>query len=1318
MKRNKKFTFYGLTSLLVFLGMLVLVVTSTAVGVAQALLIVNKTYSFNYVYGGHTFKCYTFENDEHGAVDGVSISLDEDASSTTNTTLSIPGTVVDSSNSKSYTVRAISSGAFRYTKFKKFDLPLSIEQIGEEAFAYCQNLETFDMPYQISEIAPSTFLDCAKLTKVYFNDSEGHRTFENNNIKKIGNHAFDSCVLLQDFYCPAEVVYFGQSCFQNCQSLVNFYFPSAIMDGNVLTNPVTVEEYAFAYCTSLIFVYFETNVTEIDNYAFVDCNSALAMKYNGNSEPTFYKDGNIQTYWRRTNIATNITTNWPLEVKHPTIHSDPLYPCIRYTIESKVVDLDSADGRTPTVQVIKTADIPTGGYAVIYKFDLPSTTVEGCFDVSSGALTIPNTLDGKPVKIIRKSTFANNPTIKSVVFNENLVQICNNAFYNCPNIETLDFTQCQNLKEVSFYAFQNLSIENKKLKSLVLPNCLEYIGDGGFANFVEVNDFKLPNNIKAFADNAFYGLGKNLSEGTVDLILPKSLNDADAASANFKHFKSKGNFEHKNYTRWYAVGKYSFQDANCIRSVTMEDDPEHEDDNSYSCSFFSNAFRTTLGLLSFKASTNCKYLGKDLFKESTNLREVFLTTAKAESTTVQYPWCINEEDGKYGGTFFSGSFPEVVVYIDGVKAPRSMDSYTLSADASDIAVGHRWNAETSHSGLPYNNDIKNFIGKFGSSLLIRETVPTFKNVDFSGIVYYDPVTKTTVPQPVSLEKYNAGVISFAKTKTGQYSVARYFYGLDNGADIIDLTDIEDVSDSLNEIGPEAFAKAETFGSSEASNINLTSSPGSYFILPDTVTNISERAFFRKTTASSGNTLNGIYGVRVVTYKNSATGKYLDSNGTSELTYDELIAKFAAIDGQSAANRRGYCVLADGITSIGKCAFYNSIFDSVVLGSNITYMGAAVFYISAKFDNKNYYGRNTITSLSIGSNSLFEVASNQGLYYIGGDGSKKMLMYQANNISGTLTIEDGTKAIAFEGCADTKYTTITFPNSLTTIYGAALYGNIPLTTLDGVGSLRYIGAMENANRKASSPAWSDDGYEEVYDDSLLTIFGNTDYRAYPYQPRYDIESLYGAIANCRNLATLNFTEMAELRKIGRNAFDNDSSLENMAGTHQYTFSNYNAKTKTITPITNWENVSKGVLDLSYCTHLRSIDRAAFNNCSKIKYAIIPDNRGSATESPLFIGFDPETTYLDSTNGAIFNGSSTNILVSESALYAHHDYGKGHNAQNHYKANCFGSSNKVYYYVGSSSDIPGSDHTSLKYWAKVGNNYILINSADDARVYFGS
>ena len=237
-----------------------------------------------------------------------------------------------------------------------------------------------------------------------------------------------------------------------------------------------------------------------------------------------------QTHWRDFFIATNLTDSVPVDIDHPVIYPDDTYPCLRYTIENDVVPLDSAQGKA-TINVIDAAEIASEGeYAVIYKFDTPSVDVPGCFTVSTGALTIPETINGKKVKIIRSSAFANNPYIKSINFSENLVQICNRAFVNCENIESLNFTRCQKLKEVSYYAFYEYDYDNivynSKVTSLILPNCLEYIGGFAFSMFYKVNQFSLPENVKAIDDLAFFRLGFQIADnqGLVDLKLPKSLN--------------------------------------------------------------------------------------------------------------------------------------------------------------------------------------------------------------------------------------------------------------------------------------------------------------------------------------------------------------------------------------------------------------------------------------------------------------------------------------------------------------------------------------------------------------------------------------------------------------------------------------------------------------------------------------------------------------------------------------------------------------------------------------------------------------------------
>ena len=532
-KNKKKFSLFSSTTLL--LGSVLFVCASTIAPVFATYYDVNYDTFFIYeddVGGGviNTYKCYRIKGEGEQLVPGeVAIAWGEDTGNTP-TELEVPTTVTDSNNNP-FTVKAIAKAGFRYCDFENIILPNTIEQIESEAFAYCTKLTTIGIPYLVDKIYPSTFLDCRALTSVRYLDSSGNTAFGNDKITEIGDHAFDSCVLLRDFYSPKNCTYFGESSFKNCRSLVNFYFPSEITEGGATKNPITIRSFAFADCKSLIFVYFETNVAEVDNYAFVDCHADLHIKYNGTSIPSYTKEGDIQSHWRDQFIADNLTTPIPVDVNHPTIYSDDNYPCLRYTIENKAVKLDSADDRPTSVYVIPESEVGEGKeYAVIYKFDTPSENIAGCFNPATGALTIPDTVNGKTVKIIKESAFANNTYIKSVKFNKNLVQICNRAFYNCLNIESLDFTECKKLKEVSYWVFHDhvASSINTKVSSLILPDCLEYIGGYAFGDFHEVNELHLPSNLKAIDDLAFYRLGYNMKNSgktpNVNVVLPKSDN--------------------------------------------------------------------------------------------------------------------------------------------------------------------------------------------------------------------------------------------------------------------------------------------------------------------------------------------------------------------------------------------------------------------------------------------------------------------------------------------------------------------------------------------------------------------------------------------------------------------------------------------------------------------------------------------------------------------------------------------------------------------------------------------------------------------------
>ena len=1332
MDYKKKTLIAAITSAVITAAALFLTI-STIIPVIAAIH-VNEEDMFIAKIGDYHYRCYKLKDDNDDPVSGVAIAWNEDADSTPSS-LTIPETV--SYSGAEYTIKGIAKAGFRYCDFESITLPNTIEIIKEEAFAYCQNLEQFKMPYLVEKIEPSTFLDCRALECVKYLDADGNDSLENEKITRIEDHAFDSCVSLKTFTAPTNLVYLGESCFQKCCLLPAFFFPKAIIPAGQSkpTNKITVRSYAFADCSELLSLYFETNMEEIDDYAFVDCSANLTIRYTGTSIPSYKKNNVKQNHWRDRNIASNLTSLIDVIINHAEINTDPLHRCLHYSVVSTPSKLDSAAGDSHCqITIVDSSDGDANGkYAVINAFETPLETVDGCFDVDTGTLTIPETIDGYPVRVIDLLAFACNLDIINVVFSANLKQIRHHAFYKSTNIKHLYFDNCENLKEVSYFAFQDQTFTNTEMEELLLPDCLEFVGDYSFANFVNVNNFHMSTSMRAIADLAFYFMGNNIApeDANVDLVLPKTLNDADAEKAYFKHQK-KGNYSHTNYDRWYAIGKYAFEGAKCLSTAVMQidDNPDHAGvESTYATSMFSNAFKDCASLLRFKSSGNLKYVGKDAFKGCTSLKEVFLSTTKAEVAEEEYPWCIDEDTGTYGGTLFFGACPELVCYLDGDGAPRLLDSYHKDEEitgGNSFQLGAMWNAETGDS---YRNEVQ-AINNNTFEMQIRSRVPTYTGIDFANdIVYWNPKTKEIVPAPTRPEQYDAGVVSFVKTGTDEYTAARYYFsqGATNndgsGVDLVDLTAVPGISTTsihkLKVIGVSAFAKGTTL---TGENGNKKRAPGLYFILPESITRIEERAFYRRTpSAEQGN---GRFGARIITYRKESNGAILAADGTTEIAYsspDDFnpIMRAVEYNGSTAikdVNKRGYCVLPPNLTHLGHDAFYNHIFASIYISSNISFIGHGAFYTHPNTDTIQ---RATVTTITMASNTNF-TTSGGGIYYTGGGTSKKILVYQAADGGTSFTVADDTAAIGLQACANTKYQTITFNSELVTIYGSGFARNTSLTTVNTTPSVRYIGAMENI----IGSEWDDDEYSEIWDSSVNEHFDNTDYHDAAYDPRELIETQFGAFYNCTKLVTMDFTTMTKLTKIGWAAFYNCKAMKKMAGNTQYVYKEY--KNGSSTTITGRSANNENVLDLSNCTRLRSIDISAFGECNSIKFIHLPDTKQSGdTESNLHIGFDPETPRskddkFETYKGSIISDSkSIRILLKETASYASPDFGKAHNAPNHYASNCFGSKgNTIYYYIRVLADIPENSGSAIKYWTRVGGVYYLINNETDAKAFLNA
>ncbi|KRK63568.1 adhesion exoprotein [Companilactobacillus tucceti DSM 20183] len=174
----------------------------------------------------------------------------------------------------------------------------------------------------------------------------------------------------------------------------------------------------------------------------------------------------------------------------------------------------SADVAQPEAESISSSDpapspqeYTSGGFKWVKNDDdtsNSSVTLKG-LDPNNSTVTsvnVPSTvdIDGSTYNVtgIGSLAFFSNKSLTSVILNDGLTSIGDNAFAYCDNLNTVDFSKNNTLKTIGYAAFASDPIE-----SLVLPNTVESIGESAFANNSALETLTLPDSLQTIGDKAF-----------------------------------------------------------------------------------------------------------------------------------------------------------------------------------------------------------------------------------------------------------------------------------------------------------------------------------------------------------------------------------------------------------------------------------------------------------------------------------------------------------------------------------------------------------------------------------------------------------------------------------------------------------------------------------------------------------------------------------------------------------------------------------------------------------------------------------------------
>ncbi len=315
--------------------------------------------------------------------------------------------------------------------------------------------------YKVTSIEDDAFAGCNLLESVIIGL----------NVTAIGDRAFSECSSLKEITIGGKVECIGEQAFSRCVALNNVTF------GNSVT---TIGAKAFAGCSSLTFVAIGNGVTSMGTSVFANC-SALEKVVMGDALTEIVSD----TFADCVNLKQVVFGK-----KITTINDNAFTNCGMltdvYLTETIVNIRPNAFAGAGSIKYTE--------YGNAKYLGTENNAYYALIEVTSDCLT---TYTINPsVKVIANRAFANVNVVKNLSAPINVFK-----FVNLNSVERITILAGQ---EIYAEAFSNLT----NLKSVVIAEGVESIGNQAFAGCTSLENVQLPNTLNYVGKNVFAGCDK------------------------------------------------------------------------------------------------------------------------------------------------------------------------------------------------------------------------------------------------------------------------------------------------------------------------------------------------------------------------------------------------------------------------------------------------------------------------------------------------------------------------------------------------------------------------------------------------------------------------------------------------------------------------------------------------------------------------------------------------------------------------------------------------------------------------------------------
>ena len=453
-------------------------------------------------------------------------------------------------------------------------------------FVYADNFYNGDrkevtdifIPKEVTEIKPYAFYKFKNVENITFE--------EGSNCVTIGEYAFYGCTSLLELSIPKSVKTIGQYTFAYCTKITNFVVPEGVE---------RLENNTFESCTKLESITLPESLKTSGTDVYLNCTSLVNLYYGGTIET-----------WCNSSFVS------PLEINGGSFYM--LNENNEYEEVTSIIIPEN-------ITTLK--DSCFKGFKNVKNIDLHEKIISIGWYAFSNCSSLTTIVIPEGITHISYGAFRECSSLTSIVIPEGVISIGDHAFYGCSSLINIEIPKLTTY--IGEYAFYDCS----SLTSIVIPEGVTSIGYSTFYGCSSLSNIEIPEGIESIGMYAFDGCS-SLTSVTLPSTLESIGNSAFAGCSSlisiyipegvtsiggfaFRGCSSLTDIIFDEYIILLKIEGYVFADCSSLTSIEIPEDVTSID---------SHAFLGCISLTSIEIPVDVTSIGKYAFYECSSLTNI------------------------------------------------------------------------------------------------------------------------------------------------------------------------------------------------------------------------------------------------------------------------------------------------------------------------------------------------------------------------------------------------------------------------------------------------------------------------------------------------------------------------------------------------------------------------------------------------------------------------------------------------------------------------------------------------------------------------